>query len=159
MTRARGVRRVEARALDRGEDGLELAADDGAHAGRLERGRASHAAGPVADEPDGAGVVEHARDRGRGELAHRVAGRDVDDLLSGTPVEQRAERDEGRTDDEGLGDGRVPDRVGVGLGPVPDEVDAGRLGERGERLGRAGELEPRAQEAGGLGALTRAHDG
>ena len=39
-----------------------------------------------------------------------------------------------------------------------DEVEAGDVGQRLEPLADAGELEPGREEAGGLGALSRADD-
>ena len=61
-------------------------------------------------------------------------------------------------DDERLRDGGVLDRLGVGLGAVGHEVVPGGAAEGGQLLAHAVELEPRGEEAGGLGALSRADD-
>jgi len=80
------------------------------------------------------------------------------DALAQTTVEQRAETEDAGRDDERLGDGSVADRVGVRDGAVPDEVDAGGLRERSEAVAEGGVREPRLEESGGLGALTRGDD-
>ena len=80
------------------------------------------------------------------------------------PARSLRRREEGRggdesgRDDERLGDGGVLDRVGVGLGAVRDEVVTGRLAQGGQLLAHPVELEPGGEEAGGLGALSGAHD-
>ena len=102
---------------------------------------------------------DHAGEGRGGELADRVAGEDAP--VAAEVAARREERrggDEPGRDDERLGDGGVLDRVGVGLGAVRDEVVAGGVAERGQLLTHAVELEPRGEEAGGLGALSRADD-
>ncbi len=71
---------------------------------------------------------------------------------------QRAQCEEAGAHEQRLGDGGVLDGVLVGGGAVRDEVDLGRLGMGGQPVTQSGQLEPRVEEAGGLGALTRADE-
>jgi len=63
-------------------------------------------------------------------------------------------RDPGR-DQQGLGDGGVPDLLRAGRGAVGDEVASGQVGPGGETVAEAGQFQPGSEEAGGLGALAR----
>ncbi len=71
---------------------------------------------------------------------------------------ERPKREQAGADEQGLRDGGVLDGVLVGRRAVGDEVDLGRVGEHAEPVTQAGELEPRAEEAGGLGALAGADE-
>ena len=51
-----------------------------------------------------------------------------------------------------------PDGVLVAGRAVRDEIGRGRLGERAQQVAQAGHLQPRGEEAWGLGALSGAHD-
>ena len=61
-------------------------------------------------------------------------------------------------DEQRLGDRGVLDGVLVGRRAVGDEVDLGGVGECGQLVTQAGQLEPRGEEARGLGALAGADD-
>ena len=62
------------------------------------------------------------------------------------------------TDEKRLGDRGVLDGVLVGRRAVGDEVDLGGVGQCGQLVTQAGQLEPRGEEARGLGALAGADD-
>ena len=73
-------------------------------------------------------------------------------------LEQRGQTDQPGGDDQRLGHRGVADRVRVRDGAVRGEVDTDRLRVRGDLLGHRGDGEPRLEESGGLGALTRGDD-
>ena len=68
------VGRVQPGAVDRGEHLVLVAAEHGAHAGRLERAGGGHLAAADGGEGDRGLRGEHAGERGRAELADAVAG-------------------------------------------------------------------------------------
>ena len=99
---------------------------------------------------------------GGGDLADRVPGRARRrgaGAASSPGWSNRAEQaDQAGADDERLGDRGVLDRVGVGDGAVGDEVEPGDRGEPAQPVAHPGQLEPGGEEAGGLGALSRADE-
>ena len=68
---------------------------------------------------------------------------------------QRAQGEQAGADEQRLGDGGVLDGVLVGRRAVRDEVDLGGVGEGGQPVTQAGQLEPRAEEAPGSGSPGR----
>ena len=71
---------------------------------------------------------------------------------------ERPQGEQPGADEQRLGDRGVLDRVLVGRRAVGDEVDLGGVGQCGQLVTQAGQLEPRGEEAGGLGALAGADD-
>jgi hypothetical protein len=134
-----------------------VATEDGAHARRCERARCRHAAATLADEDHRVVVGQHPGEGGGGDLTDRVPRGDPDRTLRPVGEEHRGDC-QPRSHDEGLGDGGVLDRLRVRGGAVDDQVETGDLGERLEPRAEGRELEPGGQEAGGLGALSRADD-
>jgi hypothetical protein len=92
-----------------------------------------------------------------GELADRVA-RDTGDGGALHATEEGTGGEDAGCDDEGLGHGRVADRVGVRRGAVGDEIDAGRVGERRQQVALVGIGQPGFEESRSLGALTGRYD-
>ena len=150
----------EAVRLEGGQHLVRVAAEHGRHAGGGDRTGLCHGAAAVATSDDGLLVGDDPGERGGRELAHRVAGEDGTRAGEVSPGgEERRGGDEPGGDDERLRDRGVLDRVGVGLRAVCDEVETGGLAERGQLLTRSVRvLEPRGEEAGGLGALSGADD-
>jgi len=94
-----------------------------------------------------------------GDLADRVPGATGNQAEAvGGVLEQGQQRDETGAHDQWLGDSGVPDRLGVGLGAMLDQVDAGDRREPLHAVAESRQLEPGGEEAGGLGALSRADD-
>lgn len=92
---------------------------------------------------------EHPGRGGRGDLADGVAGEDPHAAQARRlVVQERLQGDEAGADDEGLGDGRGPDRRLVRGRAVGDEVDVRRGGQPLEAVTEAGEVEPGGEEAG-----------
>jgi hypothetical protein len=79
---------------------------------------------------------------------HHSVGRQL------VPRGKDLEREDRGGDDERLRDRRVLDGVRVRHGAELDEVHADALGPGGQPFAGAGDLEPRVEHAGGLGALT-----
>ena len=73
--------------------------------------------------------------------------------------EQLEQRHQTGGDDERLGHRGVADGLGVGLGAVGREVHAGAGGQPVQPGPDGRQLEPRGEEAGGLGALSGGDDG
>ena len=71
---------------------------------------------------------------------------------------QRAQGEQPGADEQWLGDRGVLDGLLVGRRAVGDEVDLGGVGQCGQLVTQAGQLEPRGEEARGLGALAGADD-
>ena len=123
-----------------------------------------HRPAALGDEAHGVGLGEHPGRGGGGDLADRVPGeRPGAGRRPGVPpsavLPDRARRASSPAPDEQrLGDRGVLDGVLVGRGAVGDEVDLGGVGERGQLVTQAGQLEPRGEEARGLGALAGADD-
>jgi hypothetical protein len=71
---------------------------------------------------------------------------------------ERGRRGEGGRHEQRLGDGGVADLLGAALGAEADEVQPGHLVRGRQHGGGGGELEPRREEARGLGALSGSDD-
>ena len=123
-----------------------------------------HRPAALGDEAHRVGLGEHAGAGGGGDLADRVAGERAGAggrhgiPAVGGPAGQRAQGEQAGTDEQRLGDRGVLDGVLVGRRAVGDEVDLGGVGECGQLVTQAGQLEPRGEEARGLGALAGADD-
>ena len=118
-----------------------------------------HGATAFADEHHRLLGADHACRGGGGELADRVAGSDADLAVRVRGVrEDGQEGDETGADKQRLGHRGVADLLRVGLGAVAHQVQSGAGGEPAQALGHSGELEPRAEETGGLGALSGRDD-
>src|SRR5690606_4972216 len=143
--------------LDRRGHLVRVAADDGAHPGGSDGGGLGHGPAPDADERHGVARRQGPGDGGGGELADGVAGGDAD--RGGVLTEERLQGEQGGRDDERLGVAGVADLLGVGLGAEAAQVEPGRLAVGVEGGRELRHLEPGAEHAGGLGALTRAEDG
>ena len=137
----------------------QVVAEDCGHARGRHGAGLRHGPTTSRDELDRLLATHDAGEGGRGELTDGVAGEHATGGAEGRVAREQGTRgDEASGDDEGLRDGRVLDGVGVGLRAVRHEVEARGIAECLEPGAYAVELEPRGQEAGGLGALTRAHD-
>ena len=80
-----------------------------------DRARGGHRLAALADEDHGLLGAHDAGGRGRGDLAHRVAGAGADLAEAlGRVLEEGQQADQPARDDQRLGDGGVPDGVGVG---------------------------------------------
>src|SRR5262249_51634226 len=93
---------------------------------------------------------------GGGQFADAVTGRDP----ALTPREVQAPtqclgcRDR-RRDQQRLGHGGIPDVVSPGHGAGRDEVTSGEIGPGGQAVGETREFQPRGEEPGSLGTLSR----
>ncbi len=74
LARAVAVGGIEPEPLEHGEHVVGIAAEHGAHAGGFQRARGGHLTATDRRELDGGVRAQHARDRGGGQLADRVAG-------------------------------------------------------------------------------------
>ena len=72
--------------------------------------------------------------------------------------EQRQQRDQAGTNDEGLGDRGVADGVRIRGGAVGEEVDAADARQPLQPLTNAGDVQPGGQKAGGLRTLAGGDD-
>jgi hypothetical protein len=136
-----------------------VAAKDGAHARCADRARLSHELSAFADQDHGLFGADDSGCGCGGDLADRVPGATGNQAEAvGWVLEQGQQRDETCAHDQGLRDCGVPDRLGIGLGAVLDQVDAGDSGKPLHAVAEARQLEPGREEAGGLGALSRADD-
>lgn len=127
---------------------LGVAAEQRGHTGPGDRGGLGHGQAPLAYEGQCGRVVEDTGERGGGDLADAVVGDRAGRYVAQGGGGQQSGRHEQR-----LGHGGVADRVGVGLGAVVGEVQSDGVRPRAETVGGTGEVEPRSQEAGRLGAL------
>ena len=138
--------------LDSGDDLVGVAAEDGGHAGRGERAGGGHLGAAAGGEGDRRERRQRAGHGGRGQLTDAVAG---DDAIGSALETQLTGRDDAQRYQQRLGDGGVLDVVGGGSRAEPGEVEAGDLGELGDLLGHAGQLQPRSEHAGRLRTLAR----
>ena len=163
LTRAVDVGGRQPVAVDRGKDLVGVTTEHRAHAGRRGGAGLGHGATSQGDEAHGIRLRQHSGPCGGGDLADGVAGERTgtargDGIRLVGRAGQRAQGEEAGPHEQRLGDGGVLDGVLVGGGAVRDEVDLGRLGMGGQPVTQSGQLEPRVEEAGGLGALTRADE-
>jgi hypothetical protein len=135
--------------LDGGQDLGGIATHHGAHAGGRDGSCRGHAVGAFAHVRHGFLFGEHAGQRGRRDLAHRVPGQD-DRQRAELDVEQRLGGHQPGRDNERLCDGGVFDGFLVRRGPVRSEVDACNFAQGGQMACYGGQLQPRGQETGGL---------
>lgn len=152
LPRAVVVRRGQPRSLDGGEHLVGVASHDGGHARRAVRGGLCHRSPTDGHQGCGFGVGDNASERERGELSDGVAS---DEMWFDV---ERACGGKRGGDEQRLRDGRVTDGVIVGVGTEVGKVQFGGLGELGERRREDVVLEPRGEEPGFLGALTRRND-
>ena len=145
---------VQAVALDRGDHLVGVAAEDGAHAGRLQRAGGGHLAAADAGQGDGGLGGQHPGEGGGAELTDAVPGDQADVVHRQVLGGQQGGRDE-----QGLGAGGVLDLVGVGRGAEVDQVDPGQRGPPAQAGLGAGQVEPGREEAGLLGTLAGREDG
>ncbi|KMP02566.1 hypothetical protein CIRG_10389 [Coccidioides immitis RMSCC 2394] len=111
--------------LDRGEDLLADAAEDGGHAGRRLRSSLGHGLAALTDEDHRLLGADRASAGGGGDLTDAVAG-DGADLREGVRGlrEELQGRDQAGGDQQGLGDLGGADGLGIGIGAVVDQVEA-----------------------------------
>ncbi len=142
-----------------GRDLLGVAAEQGEHAGLDGCGGLGHGQAALADEGEGVVGAQHPGAGGGGDLADAVAGDGADQPAGGVLVrEQRAGGHQAGGDQQRLRDGGVLDLLGVRLGTRAHKVEPGDLGPTAEAVGDAVELQPGAEETGGLGTLSRGDD-
>ena len=160
LARAVDVGRGQAERLEGAEHLVGVSAQHRGHAGGRDRAGLRHRTAASGDEGDGLFVGDDAGQGRGGQLTDGVAGehRAGGDEVGARGEERRGDDETGR-DDERLSNGGVLDGVGVGLGAVLEQVEARGVAERCQLLTRPVELEPGGEEAGGLGALSGAHDG
>ena len=153
------VGRGQAVLVDGGEHLVAVAAEDGGHPGRGDRGGLGHRVAALADQHHRLLGGDHAGAGGGGDLADAVAG-DRADLLEGVGGcgKTLEGRDQAGRDQQRLGDLGVADRVGVRLGAVVGQVEAGDRREPVEARGERRVLEPGREEAGRLGTLAGSDD-
>ena len=137
------VGRVQPGRLDRGHHLVGVAAEHGAHAGRLQRAGGGHLAAADRREGDRRLGGQHAGERGGADLTDAVPG-DHADIGQGQVL---GRRERGR-DEQGLGLGGVPDLVGVGHRAEVDQVDAGGHGPPAQPGLGAADGEPIGEETG-----------
>jgi hypothetical protein len=134
-------------------------AADGGHAGGSGGGGRSHRVAALAHQHHGLLGGDDAGSGGRGQLTDAVPGDRADPRERVGRVGEEVEcRDEAGGDQQRLGDLGVADGVRVGLGAVVGEVDARDRGQPVEPRGEGRVLEPRREEAGGLGPLAGSDD-
>ena len=123
-----------------------------------------HRPAALRDEPHRVGLGEHSGRGGGGDLADRVpgegpgAGRHPGVPAVGGGAGQGTQGEQPGPDEERLGDRGVLDGVLVRRRAVGDEVDLGGIGQCAQLVTQTGQLEPRREEARGLGALSGADD-
>lgn len=149
----------EAVALERGQHLVGVTAENGAHPRGCGLAGSGHLQTALADEHERLFGTDDRGAGSGGDLADRVSGSNGHLGESGSrPREELKQGGQARGDDERLSDGGVPDRVRVGLGAMLEQVDAGDGREPGHPIAVGLQLEPRGEQAGGLGALSRADD-
>ena len=123
-----------------------------------------HRPAALGDEAHRVGLGEHPGRGGGGDLADRVPGEGAGaGGCRGVPAVAGAagecpQGEQAGADEQWLGHRGVLDGVLVGRRAVGDEVDLGGVGQCGQLVTQAGQLEPRGEEARGLGALAGADD-
>jgi hypothetical protein len=163
LPRGVSVRRRQPVLLDRRGHVVRVPAEHRTHARRPHGTGVGHRPAPLADEHERLLGREDAGEGGGRQLADGVAGDGVGDPGRVVRLVERAGQEGGQghepgRDDERLRDGGVADRLGVRGRAVGDEVEPGDGTQPSQPLGDVGHLQPRGEEAGGLGALPRAGD-
>ena len=149
----------EALRLEGGGDLVRLAADDRGHRGRTGGAGRGHGAATFGDEDHRRLGGEDAHARGGGDLADGVAGGDADQRVRVRRVREQLERrEQPGGHQQRLRDRGVPDGLGVGVDAVVLEVEPAHRAQPGQAVGEGGLFDPRAQEPGGLCALTGRDD-
>ena len=156
LAAAIGVCCDEACCVDGFADVFFNAAEYCSHAGRGGGCRLRHAVGAHAHETHCVFVTEYAREGCCGDFTDGVTRED--ELFTVEFAQCEATGDDACSHDEGLGDCGVFDGFFFGFGAVVNQVDACRFGESFQVLTHTFNLEPGAQEALLLGALSGANE-